>query len=212
MATEKHIRNKGKSATRELILSVAMNLFSEKSFDRTTTEEIAASADISKGLIYNYFKTKEEIFLTLLERANEGMEAMLAEISLTDSLEDQFRMLVNLWLKSFQEHSQLWRMIFQSHLQPNMIKMLYPGNLTAGADLNRFVLRLMAEFNSSDPLMDAMMLGALMDGIGLNYTSAPEHFPLELFGKRICSRFFCELKQESSQRHKSRSHVKRKKK
>lgn len=52
---------------RELIIQCALKLFSEKGYSNTTMDDIVASCGISKGGIYNYFKSKEEIFLAIAE-------------------------------------------------------------------------------------------------------------------------------------------------
>jgi AcrR family transcriptional regulator len=46
---------------RELILSAAVKAFAEKGFHGTRVADIAKEADIAYGLIYHYFKNKEEI-------------------------------------------------------------------------------------------------------------------------------------------------------
>lgn len=46
---------------RELILSAAVKTFAEKGFHGTRVADIANEADIAYGLIYHYFKNKEEI-------------------------------------------------------------------------------------------------------------------------------------------------------
>lgn len=50
------------------ILAAASSLFTRKGFNGTSTRDIAAAAGVSLGNIYNYFGTKEEIFVSLLEK------------------------------------------------------------------------------------------------------------------------------------------------
>lgn len=47
--------------SRSKILSAALRLFSKKGFNNTSINDIAGEAGISKGLMYNYFKSKEEL-------------------------------------------------------------------------------------------------------------------------------------------------------
>jgi len=44
------------------ITAAAMQAFAEKGYDATKVEEVAKRAGVSKGLLYLYFKTKEELF------------------------------------------------------------------------------------------------------------------------------------------------------
>ncbi len=50
------------------ILAAAACLFTRRGFHGTSTRDIASKAGVSLGNIYNYFGTKEEIFVSLLEK------------------------------------------------------------------------------------------------------------------------------------------------
>jgi AcrR family transcriptional regulator len=60
---------------REQILVSAAHVFGERGYQRATTREIAEVADISEGLIYSYFESKDHILLAILEKlANSAFE------------------------------------------------------------------------------------------------------------------------------------------
>jgi AcrR family transcriptional regulator len=60
---------------REQILVSAAKVFSERGYQRATTREIAEVADISEGLIYSYFESKDHLLLSILEKlANSAFE------------------------------------------------------------------------------------------------------------------------------------------
>ena len=64
-----------RTATREKILSAATVLFARKGLAGTGVQEIADKAGSSVGLLYRHFKTKEDIFGTLIEKAMADMKA-----------------------------------------------------------------------------------------------------------------------------------------
>ncbi len=51
--------------TRNEILSVAANLFSNLGYHNTTIDDIALNAHKAKGSVYYYFRSKEELFHNL---------------------------------------------------------------------------------------------------------------------------------------------------
>jgi len=57
------------AATREKILKVATELFATQGFDATTTRDIAKTAGIATGTMFNYFKSKEAIVGSLAAEA-----------------------------------------------------------------------------------------------------------------------------------------------
>jgi AcrR family transcriptional regulator len=54
-----------RGATRERILDVALELFNEQGYDKTSLREIAERLGITKAALYYHFERKEEIFLEL---------------------------------------------------------------------------------------------------------------------------------------------------
>jgi AcrR family transcriptional regulator len=69
---EPGLRARKKQQTRLAISQVATGLFIERGFDRVTLAEIADLAGVSVNTIFNYFKTKEDLFF---DRAEEVEEA-----------------------------------------------------------------------------------------------------------------------------------------
>jgi AcrR family transcriptional regulator len=62
-------RSQRSEARHESILQAAAKLFAERGFAKTPVEEIAMAAGVSKGLVYVYFDSKEELLELVLERA-----------------------------------------------------------------------------------------------------------------------------------------------
>lgn len=60
---------------RDRIVETAINLFAERGYNRTDVQEIARRAGIAKGSLYNYFESKEDLYLHIcrvgLERSRE---------------------------------------------------------------------------------------------------------------------------------------------
>jgi AcrR family transcriptional regulator len=57
-----------KEQTRQRIIRAAMEMFINSGFDTTTMEQIAETADIAKGTLYNYFPVKEAILDEYMKR------------------------------------------------------------------------------------------------------------------------------------------------
>jgi AcrR family transcriptional regulator len=69
------------ASTRERILDVALDLFTDQGFDGTSMREIAERLDISKPAIYYHFASKEEILMALHMRLHEFGKAGLARLA-----------------------------------------------------------------------------------------------------------------------------------
>jgi len=61
-----------KGARRAQILDAAFALHEDADLEAVSMDEVARKAGVAKGTLYLYFRTKEELFLGLLERAFEA--------------------------------------------------------------------------------------------------------------------------------------------
>lgn len=73
--------------TRNAILDAAEQLFSERGVSRTSLEDIAQAAGVTRGAIYWHFKDKSDLFAAMVNRVTLPMEAMVAQSS-DDAVED----------------------------------------------------------------------------------------------------------------------------
>ena len=68
------IRDAKESEVRRLeIMNAAMQLFMEKGYINTTTQDIVDKVNISRGLLYYHFKNKEDILYCLVEQYSEKL-------------------------------------------------------------------------------------------------------------------------------------------
>jgi AcrR family transcriptional regulator len=62
---------------REQILDAANALFSERGYDEVSIEDIASSAEVTRGLVHHYFGGRKEVYIALLERLGAVREEEL---------------------------------------------------------------------------------------------------------------------------------------
>ncbi|HUA95009.1 MAG TPA: helix-turn-helix domain-containing protein, partial [Acidimicrobiales bacterium] len=70
----------GEGGTRERILDVALDLFIEKGFDKTSLREIAERLGFSKAALYYHFASKGDIFMALHLRLHEFGHRTIEEL------------------------------------------------------------------------------------------------------------------------------------
>lgn len=70
-----------KDLKREQLVAAAVEVFSKKGFHAAKMQEIADAADVGKGTIYEYFKTKDELFLAVYDSWMDAFEAAMHRAS-----------------------------------------------------------------------------------------------------------------------------------
>jgi AcrR family transcriptional regulator len=75
MATPHHTR---RSDTRRRIQDVALELFAEQGYEKTSLREIAERLDVTKAALYYHFKTKEDILVSISEGFTAPIDELIA--------------------------------------------------------------------------------------------------------------------------------------
>lgn len=90
-----------KEKKRQEILHSAHACFAKKGFEASTVDDIVAHSGISKGAIYNYFKSKDEIYLALMDgQTNESGTKFTKAISKRETALDKLNYLIDAYLNN----------------------------------------------------------------------------------------------------------------
>lgn len=63
--------------TRQRIQDVALDLFAEQGYEKTSLREIAERLNVTKAALYYHFKTKEEILVSIFEDLTQPIEDLI---------------------------------------------------------------------------------------------------------------------------------------
>jgi AcrR family transcriptional regulator len=107
------------AARRAQILSAAETVFSQKGYERATTREIAETADISEGTLYNYFGSKSELLSAVAQSFGDGIAREIADIE-AESPHDMMSQLLTARLRSGRERRLLMLFLYEARLNPEV--------------------------------------------------------------------------------------------
>lgn len=102
---------------RNLIMDVALEQFANNGYHATTVNKIARQAGISKGLMYNYFESKEELLAEIIKRSVGDVYSYF-DINRDGYLtEDEFEFFIRRMHLMLMENKTFWRLFFQLLMQ-----------------------------------------------------------------------------------------------
>ncbi|HOI49262.1 MAG TPA: TetR/AcrR family transcriptional regulator [Prolixibacteraceae bacterium] len=174
---------------RKLILDTALELFAEKGYHATAISQIAQKAGISKGLLYNYFESKEALLTQLFRQLAQEVTDMLdpdhdGEISVGEA-ETFFDTL----FESLQQKRRFWKLYFQLSLQPAVFELVSRPQTLGTIRKNQEILtRFFSRCGPKDPATNLLLASSVMKGFAMQYVFAPELFPpdaVENFKKQL---------------------------
>lgn len=98
------------------IMNAAISLFSVHGYEKTTVDMIAAEASVSKGTVYNYFFSKEEIFKILVKKSaadlKESIRMAVRERDPVKKLSDVIR----IYFEFFRRNPQIYWIVQEYRL------------------------------------------------------------------------------------------------
>tara|TARA_Y100000590_G_C15726905_1_gene1015560 strand:+ start:2104 stop:2700 length:597 start_codon:yes stop_codon:yes gene_type:complete len=107
-----------KDQRKEQILSAALNVISKKGYDQSRMDDIVTKSNLSKGAIYWYYKSKKEIYLSLIDHwVSEYSSGVFEEIENIESPSEKLKKLFHFFLTQFKNNPvtfkvlvEFWRM------------------------------------------------------------------------------------------------------
>ena len=98
LSTDKRVR----------ILDAAVTVFADRGFFQSRVSDIADAAGVAGGTIYLYFKSKDDVLISLFEdRMEKIIERVKTELALVSDAESKLRVFVDQHLSMVQQHPQL---------------------------------------------------------------------------------------------------------
>lgn len=97
----------------EQLFEAATERFGENGYSETTMESIAGEAGVSKGTLYYYFDSKEELFLELLLNWLEEFERLWEDGDFEDSPVEELIHLHTAMIKTVEETASLGRLMLE---------------------------------------------------------------------------------------------------
>jgi AcrR family transcriptional regulator len=103
-----------------LIMDVALHHFADEGYFKTTITHIARHAGISKGLMYNYFESKEELLITIINRSMSEISHYFDPDKVGYLSEVEFELFIRKLFSTLRENISFWRLFFQLMIQKDV--------------------------------------------------------------------------------------------
>lgn len=170
---------------KERLLNAAFTVFSEEGYHNSSISKIAKKAKVSKGLLYNYFESKEALLRAIMRNMLDEVEAFFEFGNIEELNEEE----VFDWIdKSFDivlDDIPRWKLYIHLSMQPDVMPIFME---MAGETIQTFSQKFYVFFEKKgvkEPLHAVRYFSALVDGIQLHLMLDPENFPLEHAKKQL---------------------------
>ena len=188
MATQKTSRKEREyQVHRGEILQAAEKVFAAKGFFQTTMSEIAGKAEFGTGTLYKYFKSKEDLYFSLIgEKVAEINRLVKTELSKKTPTIERIKKVLGLQLEFIERNRDFFRIYisernrFEWTVKDDLGKGMHDKMVTYIKILAQVIKEGMrkGEFKSMDPVDLAHALVGIVNSFVFEWLISRESYPL----------------------------------
>jgi len=174
-----------KMNTQQKIITTALRLFSQNGYEKTSIRAIAREAHISLGLMYNYFKGKEDLLEAIF---NDGLKDIQDSFAFPKDSTAPIAALIHNIFQILEEKREYWRLLHSIRMQHHLMARFAEKQEA----VNNYILTeisLMLERQGYDnPMQEAILLYATIDGIAAHYFMN-EKYPVHRIARLLTDKY-----------------------
>jgi len=167
------------------IMDVALELFGRDGYYTTSISDIAREAAISKGLLYNYFESKDELIREIIFSGLDKLDQLIDPNRDDNLTREELRFFITNFLDLMVEEEHFWKLYFSLFLQPPVMALVEERLKKIVASYLTMLTNYFESQDYDDPEIESLLFGAMLDGIGINFIADTTKFPVERVKQRM---------------------------
>jgi AcrR family transcriptional regulator len=149
-------------------MDAALELYASKGYSNCSISQLADHANISKGLMYNYFDSKEALLMAIIDKGIQDIMSMI-DPNHDGILEpEEVEGFIRNTFKGIRDNMHFWILFITIVLQPP-VKEFLDGKPFSNV-MERFAPRLIEYFERmgyEDPYLEMLTFSAMIEGYGI---------------------------------------------
>ena len=175
--------------SREKILSVALELFAKKGYHAASISQIAKKAKISKGLMYNYFASKEKLLDEIIQEGFNSLAELEYEAKRGVDPKEQLEEFIDAVLHNLYSNFTYWQLYLALLVHPEVQKKFERKMQQFRDEFVKALASLFRKLKVKNPELEAFLLGTFFDGLVLNFMVAEDLFPIKKIKEALISKY-----------------------
>jgi AcrR family transcriptional regulator len=178
-----------REATKHKIMGVALELFANDGYYPTPISKIAKQAEISKGLMYNYFESKEDLLKAIILHGIESLMEFFDPNHDGILTKEELIHFIKQMVKTIKEHVVYYRLYFSLMTQAPVLKLFEKEMWAMFEPFFKTLFEYFERENYEDPQAEVYFFQSMLDGVGMTYVSDPDNYPIDAVEKKIISMY-----------------------
>lgn len=175
-----------RESRRQQIMDAALKLFASEGYGHCSISQLATSAGISKGLMYNYFASKEDLLGEIIEQGLLEIMALFDPDQDGTLTSEELVGFIRKVFSAMRSKQEFWILYLTVILQPGVKEYLKDKPIIGYMDqFSSMLIEYFKKKGFEDPLLEMLTLSALIEGFGvlMIYAYPSMHIPEEMMHK-----------------------------
>ena len=172
-----------------LILESALELFAEDGYNGTSMQSISKNTGVSKGNLYNYFESKQDLLEGVLNYGLNQYAELFDGASTKLITEKEFELTVRSNFEMIRSNKDFWSLYYNLLAQPKVQQLF---TKIFAPFLEQYIMIFEAYYKNKgdkNPNATALLLGSALDGVSLGYIVMGDAYPLEDVIEQLIKKF-----------------------
>jgi len=177
---------------KQKIHNTAMDLFIIQGYHATSIHDIAESAGISKGLLYNYYKGKEALLAQMVEARIAEIIYVMAGAKEIRKPTEQLKFIVEGAINGVFQHPEVFRFYLHLQTQPEADEELIKYSkmlIEESARQFEFQCEIFERLGIEEPRKRSLYFSSALQGVMLMISTYPHKFPIEEIKAQLIREF-----------------------
>ena len=174
---------------KKLIMQVGLKLFARDGFHTTPISRIAKKAEISKGLIYNYFESKEELLKEIIFRGIQDFLQFFDPDHNGILTNEELLHFISMFFETIKKNLAYWKLFFSLMVQAPVLRLVEKEIWAVFDPFFKLLHNYFEKEGYKDPTAEVYFFQSTLDGVGMTYVSDPDNYPFDAVKKKILSMY-----------------------
>ncbi|MTW85726.1 TetR family transcriptional regulator [Virgibacillus dakarensis] len=167
---------------KENIITAAMELFIRQGYHATSISDVAKQAGISKGLLYNYYKGKEELLSKMVVERIAKVAGVMKGAKAFETPTKQLKFIIEGAINNVYQHPEVFRFYLHLQTQPEADEELIKYSrmlIEESARQFEFQCGIFERLGVKKPRKRSLYFSSALQGIMLMISTYPDQFPID---------------------------------
>jgi AcrR family transcriptional regulator len=151
------------------LVDVALCLFSTQGYESTSIRAIASEAGMSLGLLYNYFKSKDELLEEIFRRGVQDIHDSFKQLPGKESNSSGIEQHIRQTVKLLKEKKDFWKLLHGIRMQSPVVRHLMKEMNEQTTFIEDRIRQNLIEAGIPFPDLEAKLLFASIDGMAHHF-------------------------------------------